>query len=407
MTDVTPDSGKILITGAGIISALGAGIGETVVSLGRDVSCIGELRHLRTEHREFPVGEVAMSNRELSEYLKVDGISGRLRTVLLGIYASREAVASAGLTSAEMRQAAFVNGTTVGGMDNTEECFAEIRRENGDTPRSGDLKYNDCGSATVLIADHIGPFGMVTTSSTACSSAANALVLGANMIKAGIADIVVAGGSESLSRFHLNGFNSLMILSGERCRPFDRDRNGINLGEGAAYLVLESERSARRRGVMPWGILSGYGNACDAFHQTASSESGDGPYMAMSQALEMAHLKPEDIDYVNAHGTGTPNNDISELAAMKRIWGDGLPCFSSTKGYTGHTTSASGAVEAVICLLSIRDGFMPGNPGFTTPIMENAVPVTHLRHVDKLNHVVNNSFGFGGNDTSVIISRYE
>ena len=181
----------------------------------------------------------------------------------------------------------------------------------------------------------------MATLSTACSSATNAIITGANMLRCGLADIVVVGGAECLSLFHLNGFNALMILDHQPCRPFDRDRAGLNLGEGAAYLVMETAASAQQRGLKPKFVLSGYANTCDAFHQTASSPEGEGAYLAMTAALKTAGLKPEDIQYINAHGTGTPNNDESESKAILRVFGEHYPPVSSTKSFTGHTTSAS------------------------------------------------------------------
>lgn len=399
-------SEKVFVTGAGIISALGTGTEATLHALMEGRSGIGRIRHLATEHHEFPVGEVKLSNAEMSRMLDLRYPADGLRTVLLGTLAAREAVASAGLGEADMHRAAFISGTTVGGMDKTERHFKNVFDSNTDTEDSLEMKYNDCGYSTELIADATGRFGMVTTTSTACSSAANAIILGANLIKAGMADIVVAGGAEALTRFHLNGFNTLMILDRERCRPFDRDRQGINLGEGAAYIVLESERSARSRGARVMAELSGYANTCDAFHQTATSDDGEGAYLAMRKAIDMARLTPSDIDYINAHGTGTPNNDECELAAMRRIWPTELPLFSSTKSYTGHTTSASGSIEAVICLLALEHGFVPGSLGWTTPIADGCEPVTATQTGVRLRHVIDNSFGFGGNDSSLIFSRH-
>lgn len=372
-------STKVYVTGAGIISALGSGISATLKSLREGVSGIGAIRHLKTEHKEFPIGEVTMSNAEMSRILKAEYPSSNLRTVLLGIMAAKEAMESAGLKTYDLRTTAFISGTTVGGMDNTERHFKNVYESDGETEETAEMKYNDCGYSTELIADRLGKFGMITTTSTACSSGANAIIFGANLIKAGVVDRAVVGGTEAMSRFHLNGFNTLMILDHERCRPFSDDRSGINLGEGSAYIVLESQKCALGRKAKIMAELKGYGNACDAFHQTASSENGEGAYLAMSKALETAGMSSSDIDYINAHGTGTPNNDATELTAMRRIWGDKLPRFSSTKNLTGHTTSASGAIEAVICLLEIQQG--------------NAV------------NILSNSFGFGGNDSSLIFSK--
>ena len=178
---------------------------------------------------------------------------------------------------------------------------------------------------------------------------------------------------------------------------------GLNLGEGAAYVVLEKDESAAKRGVEKHAYLRGYGNACDAFHQTASSENGEGAYRAMTEALQMAGLHPSDIQYVNAHGTGTPNNDMSESNALKRVFSDTMPLVSSTKSFTGHTTSASGSIEAVICLLAMRHHFVPANLGFTTPMTDGIVPTQGETDYD-LRNVVCNSFGFGGNDTSLVFS---
>lgn len=397
---------KVFVTGAGIISALGVGSEATLHSLLKGESGIGRITHLKTQHEEFPVGEVALSNAEMSRMLNVGYPIDGLRTVLMGIIAAKEAIDSAQLFPKELRKAAFISGTTVGGMDKTERHFKTVFDSNTETEDSYELKYNDCGYSTELIADSIGKFSLVTTTSTACSSAANAIIFGANLIKSGVVDIAVVGGSEALTKFHLNGFNTLMILDKDNCRPFDRDRTGINLGEGAAYIVLESDKSAIARGVDVLGILSGYANTCDAFHQTASSENGEGAYLAMRKAMDMAHLSPQDIDYINAHGTGTPNNDETELAAMERIWYYNLPKFSSTKAFTGHTTSASGSIEAVICLLALKHGFLPQNLGWKNPIKDDVIPVLDKFKTENVENIINNSFGFGGNDSTLIFSKY-
>ncbi len=196
-----------------------------------------------------------------------------------------------------------------------------------------------------------------------------------------------------------------MILDKERCRPFDATRAGLNLGEGAGFLVLVSEETAARLGRQPKAWLSGYGNKCDAYHLTASSENGQGAYLSMVEAIEMAGLKPSDIDYVNAHGTGTPNNDSSESVSLKRVFGENIPPFSSTKAFTGHTTSASGGIEAVISLLAIEKNFIPGNLGWSNPMEEGLVPDQGTMDI-KIDHVLSNSFAFGGNDSSLVFSRY-
>ena len=170
--------------------------------------------------------------------------------------------------------------------------------------------------------------------------------------------------------------------------------------------MLETEESALRRGVKPIAVLSGWGNACDAFHQTASSPDGEGAFLAMRKALEMAGVELSAIDYINAHGTGTPNNDASESAAIRRIFGESLPPVSSTKAFTGHTTSASGSIKAVFCLLALQHGFVPLQLNWSTPDPSCIVPQTEpLRK--ELRHILCNAFGFGGNDSSIILSAYD
>ena len=394
----------IPIVGAGVISAIGNGMHRTLESLLEKRSGIGPVRYLTTEHGDLPCGEVPLSNAELKELAGIPQDRIVPRTALLGIQALHEALGTAGLSREDISKAAFISGTTVGGIDITEDRFLDYLSGKGDPSL---ILLHDCRGTTDATSAPFGDFAFSTTISTACSSAANAIIYGADLIRAGLFDIVVAGGAECLSRYHLNGFNSLMILDREKCRPFDETRNGLNLGEGAGYVVLESPSHAEKRGAKPLAFLSGYGNACDAFHQTASSPEGDGAFLAMKEALQTAGLTPSDIDYVNAHGTSTPNNDASESAALRRIFGDNMPPVSSTKGYTGHTTSASGSIEAVFCILAMREGFLPVNIGWKTPFEGGIVPVHEDSRGVRIGHVLCNAFGFGGNDSSLLLSSVE
>ena len=393
----------IYITGAGVVSAIGIGKAETLAALQADRSGIRAIRYLKSTHTDLPVGEVQLSNEELAERLGLGDGKRYTRTALIGKLALKEALQDAQLDGKPLDEVHFISGTTVGGMDRREQVHAQ---EPGCGREIAEIATHNCASCTELIADGLGDFASMATVSTACSSATNAIITGANMLRCGMADIVVVGGAECLSLFHLNGFNALMILDHQPCRPFDRDRAGLNLGEGAAFLVLETAASAQQRGLKPKFVLSGYANTCDAFHQTASSPDGEGAFLAMKEALEMAGLSPQAIGYVNAHGTGTPNNDLSESHALRRIFGPQLPPFSSTKPFTGHTTSASGSIEAVFCLLAMRNGFIPANLNWSQPIEEGLVPVTATREAG-LEHVLCNAFGFGGNDSSLLFSKPE
>lgn len=388
---------RIVITGAGIVSSLGNGKEDTLTHLLHEQSGIAAPEILPTAHKEHPVGEVKKTNGELKSMLGIEENAAVSRTSLLGIMAAREALAEASIE--DVSQLAFINGTTVGGMDHTEQCWSS-KEQHADTI----VALHTAGSSTDHIAQYIGSFAYKTTISTACSSALNSVITACNMIRTGQCTQALVGGAESLSLFHFNGFRSLQILSTDVCRPFSENRQGLNLGEGAAYLVVETEESATARHAPILAYIAGYGNACDAFHQTASSENGEGAYLAMQQALQMANLAPRDIHYINAHGTGTPNNDASESAAMQRLFRTNLPPFSSTKSFTGHATSAAGSIELVISLLALQHGFVPANLNWQEPMENGLVPALHTMR-KPLSHVLCNSFGFGGNDSSLILGK--
>ncbi len=397
---------RIVVTGMGIISALGWGTEKTCEFLLNNRTGIGKMKYLQTKHTDLPVGEVPYSDEQLRELLNINKEMPITRTALLGRAALHSVLEDAKIYTNRPDRLAFISGTTVGGMEKTEQHYKQLLDINANTH----LEYitqHDCGACTDMITgEYTGKFDMVTTVSTACSSALNAIILGANLVKMGYVDTAIVGGCECLSKFHLDGFNSLMILDSELCKPFDKNRKGLNLGEGAAYLVIESEESAIRRQVKPLCELSGYANRCDAFHQTASSPDGEGAYLSMMEALQQAHLSPSDIDYINAHGTGTASNDESEGMAIMRIFGDKIPPLSSTKSYTGHTTSASGTVECVISILALFNHFIPANLNYQEkiPTLSFEPVKTTLKNVE-IQHVLTNSFGFGGNDSSCIFSK--
>ncbi len=391
---------SIVITGEGIVSAIGIGKAAVEESLLRLRTGIGDMRYLHSQVHDLPVGEVKVSDNEMKARLGIPADRESSRTTLMGIMAVRQALAQAKVPSGRSLRVVLVSGTTVAGMDITERKFKEREAEG----QSFDwIEHHDCGSCTADIASYFDCFSDYTTISTACSSAANAFILGADMLKAGDADIVVAGGTEALSCFHLNGFNSLMILDHNVCRPFDKERSGLNLGEGAAYVVMEREDDAIRRGANIDAWLSGYGNACDAYHQTASSPEDTGAQIAMRGALGMSGIGCEDIQWIHAHGTGTPDNDNSESVAIRQVFDGSMPIVSSTKGYTGHTTSASGSISAVISIIAMNGGFVPANIGLNEPLDERLKLPTAITRIP-LHNVMVNSFGFGGNDSCLILS---
>ena len=399
---------NIAITGLGIICAIGNDCQQVLDSLVNKKTGVGMMKNLQSCHKELPVGEVKLSDDELKTLLGLPVESLYSRTTLLGAVAVRQAMTDAGL-SADMlagKKVVLISGTTVGGMDVTERLLRDMRDAlqcpSPNTHHPSPIEYikrHDCGSTTNEIAQICGLDGEICTISTACSSAINSIIVGCEMLRSGEADIVIAGGSEALSKFHLNGFNTLHILDTEVCRPFDATRVGLNLGEGAGFVVLQKDEANTK------AYIGGYGNKCDAFHQTASSDEGEGAYLAMREALESSGIDKSHIDYINAHGTGTPNNDPSESVALKRIFGNDIPLVSSTKGFTGHTTSASGSIETVICVLAMQNDFVPVSYGFRHADEACIHPFVGDDKHHRMDYVICNSFGFGGNDSSLLLMR--
>lgn len=391
----------VFVAGLGVISAIGNDIGETLAAFRSGRPGMGPVSHLDTVHRQIPVAEVKLSNEELA--LRADDSRGVSRTALLSMIAARAALEDAAIKNQSSLRTGFVSANTVGGMDKSERFLQDFFVDSG-RGRLREVVRHECGSITEWVADRLAIRDHITTISTACSSSANALFYGARLIRHGLLDLVVAGGTDALTKFTLNGFNTLMILDPQFCRPFDEDRAGLNLGEGAGYVVLVSERVAES--VEVYCRLSGFCNANDAYHQTASSPEGTGSFLAMKGALERGGLQPSAIDYINLHGTGTQNNDIAEATAIKRVFDPRYPPMSSTKSFTGHTLGASGGIEAVFSVLSIRHGIVYPNLRFSKPMNGfSFVPETRFLENQEIRHVLSNSFGFGGNCSSLIFSK--
>jgi len=387
----------------GIISAIGASVEENFNALLSGKTGISIIENIETIHKDsIKVGEIKKSNEELLQQLQISNANDFSRTAMLGAIAAKQAVENAGIKNINNYKTGLISATSVGGMDMTERFFYDYL-ENEENRRY--INANDGGNSSHNIADYLGLQGTVTTISTACSSAANAIMLGARLIKSKKLDRVIVGGTDALSKFTINGFKTLMILSDTYNTPFDNNRKGLNLGEAAAFLVLESDEIVQKENKKVLAYVSGYGNANDAFHQTASSENGEGAFLAMEKALKVANLSPENIDYINAHGTATQNNDLSEGRAIERIFGKNTPEFSSTKPFTGHTLAAAAAIEAVYSVLALQNNIIFPNLNFQEKMEEfDLVPETKLKEKN-LQHVLSNSFGFGGNCSTLIFSK--
>lgn len=394
---------KVAIIGMGIISAIGDNVADNYDALMNNKPGIRPLELIDSIHKgKLLTGEIKHSNEELQKMLGVSDEDAFTRTGLLSALAAKQALEDAQLTDINAYKAGFINASSVGGMDMTERFFLNYAEENNAQKY---IQSHDLGAMSNKVATYLGLKGMVTTISTACSSAANAIMLGTRLILSGKLDTVIVGGVDALSKFTINGFNTLMILSDELNKPFDNQRNGLNLGEGAAYMVLASDKVVNESHKKPLAYLVGWGNANDAYHQTASSEAGDGAILAMKSALDINNIAPEWIDYINVHGTATPNNDLSEGNAINKVFHSKLPLFSSTKPFTGHTLGAAAGVEAIFSILAIQHQVVFPNLNFSTPISGLSLTPTTQLTPHKIQYVLSNSFGFGGNCSSLIFSK--
>ncbi len=395
--------GKVFITGLGTISSLGLNVQENLAALREGRSGIGKAKHFKSKYTEnLNFAEIDLSDEALRVHCGELDDRELTRTTLIAISAFSEAIKDAQLTRDELSSfsTAFISSSTVGGMCYTDHLYADANMK--ENP-SNYVRSYEGSDHTRRIVWKFGLTGFTDTINTACSSSANAIMLGAKLIQSGRAQRVIVGGADCLAKYTVNGFNSLMILSENPCKPFDQLRDGLTLGEAAAYLVLESEEVAKHK--RKYAEVSGYGNSSDAFHPSATSEEAIGPIKAMERALETAKLTPEHIHYINAHGTGTPNNDSTESFAFSQVFRS-VPPYNSTKSYTGHTLAASGAIESIFSILSMIHSELYPSLNCENPIEEfEFKPIDKYIQGREIINVMSNSFGFGGNCTSLILSR--
>lgn len=391
---------KVFVTGMGVISAIGNNTAENLTHLRNGRTGISKARYVKSNYGEtHPFAEVKSSAEELRSQLNLKTTRGLTRTDYIAFTALKEAIENSQLTSQEIssEQTAFISASTIGGMCNTDNLYEDANLISNGSEFVESYK----GSTHILkIAKEYNLSGIVDAINTACSSSANAIMLGAKLIKSGRATRAIVGGTDCIGKFSVNGFNALQIMSNEACAPFDENRKGLNLGEGAAYLILESEETVGNK--KTYAEILGYGNSNDAFHPSSLSEDAIGVVECISRALRNAKINPEEIDYINTHGTATGNNDITELTGINKVF-NGFPPFNSTKSYTGHTLGAAGAIEAVYSILSINNNELYPSLNCNNSIPPfNQFPITEFTKAT-IKTVLSNSFGFGGNCTSLII----
>jgi 3-oxoacyl-[acyl-carrier-protein] synthase II len=403
----------IVITGLGVTSALGPDVPAFLAGLRSGQTAIAKLSRFDASGCRSDLVGQAPAPRFPAAFSPPRYAS---RPDSFGIMAALEAVADAGLPPEALAKAAVCFGTGVGGAESTEGYLRTLMEHSpgNPLPAMGPLIAHQPAAVTDLVARVLSAHGPRATFMTACSSSALSISQGRDLILLGHADVALCGGADGLCPLTVAGFSALRATSPELCCPFDRDRKGLNLGEGAAVLILERGEHARRRGARPYARLIGTGLSCDAYHMTAPQPEGEGALLAMRAACRDAGIAPSAISYVNAHGTGTPHNDAAETAALRQLLGDHsarVP-LSSIKSLLGHTLGAAGAIEAVASVLSIVHGLLPPTAQLQTPDPAFAGSdgtaafdfVMGAARQARCDVVLSNSFAFGGNNAALLFA---
>jgi 3-oxoacyl-[acyl-carrier-protein] synthase II len=386
----------VVVTGLGAVSPFGAGVKTFWQGISGGVCMIRPITLIETE------GFRARIAAEVPE--AIGGSVRRSRADRLALAAAREALDDAGLGRAERRGAALVVGAVGGGMLEVEAWYWAHHR--GDVENPAAVRATLPASHADVLAWRLGLEGPRETVVAACSSGAASLAMAAELIADGVVTTALAGGCDALTRVCFMGFNALKLLDPEPCRPFDRDRRGMSLGEGAGFIVLEDRETARARGATVYAELAGHGMTTDAFHVTAPHPAGDGMVRAMCAALATARAEPADVGYVNAHGTGTAQNDRIEAQALCTVFGEGRVLVSSTKSMIGHTMAAAGSLEALATVLALTHEVVPPTAHLSTP--DPGVPFDCVPGVAReaaLSTALSNSFGFGGQNVTLLFRR--
>jgi len=393
---------NVYVTGLGCVSPLGLNLEENLSQLRAERDGLVKSKYLESRYKDEKFfGEVNLSTPALLQSIRIASKKGLTRTDALAFMAFEEAILHAGLAESEISESstAFISASTVGGMCLTDELYKDSTLQR---PYSEYANAYNCSAHTLRIVKEYEIKGITNTINTACSSSANAIMTGMKLIRSGRVKRAIVGGVDSLAKYTVNGFNALQILTDKKCTPFDVDREGLNLGEAAAYLVLEADDVCQSK--TKYAKVLGAGNTNDAYHTSSMSDTADGVTACILEAISDSCIAKQEIDYINAHGTGTPNNDLVELTGFSNVF-ETIPPYSSTKSYTGHTLGAAGALEAIYSILSIIHNEVYPSLRVTKPIPNfNTRPVAQYTKNTDVNTVLSNSYGFGGNCTSLIFS---
>jgi 3-oxoacyl-[acyl-carrier-protein] synthase II len=402
---------RVVISGAGLVTPIGAGREEFWRNLVAGQSGIAPVRSFDTSDYPVHIG-AEVKEFDPARWVRNRDPESMGRGSQLAIAAARMALDDAGLSLSAFapRRVGISMGTTSGEPGFVEK-YNDIRKAEGLDALPGDLapKY-PCHVIPSNVAIELGLQGPCLMIPTACAAGNYAIGYGFDLIRTGRADLMLAGGADPFSRITYTGFARLGAIAPEKCQPFDRNRKGMVPGEGAAVLVLEPLEAALARGARIYAEVLGYGVSCDSHHMTAAHPQGDGAIRAMDMALRDSGRSPDEVDYISAHGTGTPTNDRIETIAVKTLFGSRAPQvpMSSIKSMLGHTMGAASAIEAVACALALHTGVIPPTINFTEPDPDadlDYVPNTARQTNPRL--VLNNAYAFGGNNASLCLARFE
>ena len=391
---------RVAVVAAGVVSPLGFGLSETLDSLQEARDCI-------TRVTRFSVAECRCKTAgQVSDERLLNNKGGRAQRLHRASHMMISALGEALAQSPQFKPELTVVGTTSGGMSHGEDYFRALNRHDSLRHSPTWIANYPAQKPVIDAQEAFGISSPCQVIANACASGTNAIGHAFECVRSGRHERVLTGGYDALSELVFVGFDSLQASTPEKCRPFDRGRTGMVLGEGAAILALENLDAARARGARVLAEIIGYGMSNDNFHLTQPDPSGIGPRRAMERALESAQISADAIDYINAHGTATLFNDAAEGKAISELFGR-VPV-SSTKGMMGHSLGAAGAIEVIACLLALQHQFLPGNINFRAPdenidlniIANKARPAT-------LRTVLSNSFGFGGTNASIAIGKFE
>jgi 3-oxoacyl-[acyl-carrier-protein] synthase II len=400
------ESKRVVITGMGVFCSIGKDVEEFLQSLRKGKIGIGPVSLFDTSKYPSKIG-AEIRDYEPGEFFSKKDLKRLSRTDQFALIAADEAIKDSRIQPFPREQVGICLGAGAGGMFEAEAFHREILLEGKSSPSL--LLPFIPSFTTSRVAERFGFSGPKATVTTACSSSATSIGYGADLIQSGKAQAILCGGSDALSELTFGGFNSLKAMDPSPCRPFDRKRAGMSLGEGAAILVLESLDEAAKRGAKIYAEFLGYGIGGEAYHITAPEPTGTAEARIMEQAIEESGIKPSEVDYINAHGTGTPLNDKVETLSIKKVFGErvySIPV-SSIKSMVGHCLGSAGAIEAVASILSIIHGFVP-----STVNHQEGDEDCDLDYVPgkprqmKVKVVLSNSFAFGGNCTALVFGKY-